>query len=95
MEEGPPGLGYLLDGQVERILVDFRRGVEPAELADELQRGGADFFIRGRRVEVEEGLDVSADGSPDFRRARGKKGQRYALAELERAFSPCKSLGTH
>ncbi len=55
--------GHLVDGAVERRLVGLRRRGEAAQLADELDRRGADLLVGRRRVEVEEGADVSAHGS--------------------------------
>src|SRR5207245_5434184 len=49
----------LVDGREERGLVGLRRLVEAADLSYELQRGRADLFVGHRRLEVEQGLDVS------------------------------------
>src|SRR5207302_9680242 len=51
---------HCFDRAVECRLVGLGRLVEPRELADELKRGGPDLVVGGRRVEVEEDLDVSA-----------------------------------
>jgi len=46
--EQPVGrLRDLLDGAVEGLLVEPRRLVEAAQLADELQRSGADLLVGG------------------------------------------------
>src|SRR5271155_2157074 len=37
--------GYFIDGDEESLFVGLRRLVEAADLAHELQRGGADFFV--------------------------------------------------
>src|SRR5579859_4714028 len=52
----------LLDRCVENSFVGLRWGVETRELAYELQGCGANFLVRRRRVEIEQGLDVSAHG---------------------------------
>src|SRR5882672_2337226 len=74
VDEDPRRRRNVRDGTLERGLVRLRRHVEAAELADELQRGIAYFDFRGRRLEVEEGLDVSAHGSThDPSAARGHR----------------------
>jgi hypothetical protein len=40
----------------------LRGFVKAGDLADELERGGADFFGRNGRIEIEEDFDVSAHG---------------------------------
>src|SRR5688500_11718525 len=63
----PPGdRRDVLDRGVERRLVGAGRSVEAAQLAHELQRGGADFFVGGRGIEVEEGADITAHGQRSF-----------------------------
>src|SRR5260221_6895835 len=57
-------LGHLLDGMLERRLVGFRGPREAAQLAHELQRGGADFLLGGRRVVVAQRLDISKHCDP-------------------------------
>src|SRR5262245_43394553 len=52
----------VLHGPVERRLVGLRRLREAAQLAHELQRGGADLLVGGGRIEVEQGLDAPAHG---------------------------------
>ncbi len=49
----------LVYGATEGQFVRFGRLGEAAEFADELQRRRADFFVRRRRFEVVQGLDVS------------------------------------
>src|SRR4029077_2567476 len=49
-----------VDGRLERRFIGLRRLVEAADLAHELQRGGADLFVGDRRIEVEKNSDVSA-----------------------------------
>ena len=51
-----------VDGLLERGLVGLRRHGEAAQLANELERGVADLELGRGRLEVEEGLDVSAHG---------------------------------
>lgn len=53
-------LRHLVYGTIEGELVGPRGLGEAAEFADELQRRGADFFVRRRRFEVMQGLNVSA-----------------------------------
>jgi hypothetical protein len=50
----------LLYGTLERSLVGFGRNVEATELANELKRSVSDLEFSRRRLEVEQGLDVSA-----------------------------------
>src|SRR5262249_7931262 len=52
--------GDRLDGVVEDRLVHLRRLVEPADLADELQRRVANLLLRHRRLEIEEVSNVPA-----------------------------------
>src|SRR5262245_32839625 len=55
----------LVDGAAEGRRVGLRRSREPAQLADELERGGADLLVRGRWREVVQRLDASThDGAP-------------------------------
>ena len=54
------GLRHLLDRAAEGGLVCFGGPRESAQLADELQGGRADFFVRGGGFEVMQRLDVSA-----------------------------------
>src|SRR5262249_14999081 len=63
-EQAARRLGHLVDGTLERRLVGARRLAEPAQLAHELQRGGADFLLPRRRVEVKERTEISAHGPP-------------------------------
>src|SRR5436190_427009 len=51
----------------ERRLVGLRGHAEAAQLADELEGGVADLELGGGRLEVEEGLDVSAHGDTAVR----------------------------
>src|SRR5262249_10868448 len=60
VDELPCHAGRLLDRAIEYHLVGLRRLVEPAQLADELQRCRPNLLIGGWRVEVEQHLDVSA-----------------------------------
>src|SRR5918999_1449714 len=60
------GAGDLLDGGLEGGFVGLGGLGETAQLADELERRVAHLVLRRRRLEVEEGLDVTAHGeSPD------------------------------
>jgi hypothetical protein len=51
-----------LNGLFKCRLVRLGWPSEAAELADELQRSGADFFVGRRWVEVEQGSNVTAHG---------------------------------
>jgi hypothetical protein len=53
------GVGHLLNGPVESRFVGLRWFGEAAEFTDELQRRGADFFTRRRRLKVVQGLNIS------------------------------------
>src|SRR5882672_9661282 len=60
IEQLPRGPSDLIDGAIEHRLIAEGRLVEPADLPDELDRGGTDFFVRrGWRV-VEQSPDVPA-----------------------------------
>src|SRR5437764_1429536 len=59
-EEPGGGLGHVVHRPIERRLVGPRRTGGPAQLPDELQGGGPDLLLGGRRVEVGEGPDVPA-----------------------------------
>src|SRR5690348_13288338 len=52
------GVRHVVDGAVERRLVHLRRPVEAGELAHELERRGAHFVVRRRRLEVVESFYV-------------------------------------
>ena len=54
------GRGDLVDGALECRLVRLRRLVEAAQLAHELQRGGADLVLGRGRLEIEQRADVAA-----------------------------------
>ena len=58
--EFPGRRGNLFDSALERSLVALGRDVEATELANELKRSIPDLEFSGRRLEVEQGLDVSA-----------------------------------
>src|SRR5882757_5087236 len=53
-------VGDLGHGTDERGLIGLRRLVEAGQFADELQRRGVNLVLRGRRLEVEQRLDVVA-----------------------------------
>jgi len=52
--------GHLVDSRVEERLIRLRGLGRPAQLADELQRGGEDLLGRRRRREVRERSDIAA-----------------------------------
>src|SRR5580704_7369210 len=51
---------HLVDGAVEGFGIGLRRLVEARKLAHELQRRGLDLILGGRRLEIEQRLDVAA-----------------------------------
>src|SRR5690242_19754656 len=54
------GMRHVLDGAVKRDLVRLRRPVEAGELAHELERRGAHFVVRRRRLEIVESFYIPA-----------------------------------
>jgi hypothetical protein len=54
------GVRDLVDGAVERLLVALRRLSVAADLADELERSGADLLIAGDLIVVTQSKDASA-----------------------------------
>ena len=54
------GIGDLVDRRLEGRWIGARRMGEAAELAHELTRGGADFLLVRRRIEIEQGSDAAA-----------------------------------
>src|SRR5207247_2910052 len=60
VEQRPRGVGDLVHGAIERRLIRLGRLVEPADLAHELERGGAHLLVGGARREVVQGSDVPA-----------------------------------
>ena len=71
--------GDFIDRTVERRGVRLRGPVEAGELAHELLRGGADFLLRCRRVEIEQRLDVAAHGVGSFSSKPSKAGGALAI----------------
>src|SRR5262245_6406360 len=59
-------LRHLIDGALERRGVRLRRLVEAGHLAHKLQRGGADFVLGCRWLEIEQRLYVAAHGICSF-----------------------------
>src|SRR5262245_36658108 len=59
IEQPARGVGDFLDRKVECRLVRLRGAGEPAQLADELERRGADFILARGRLEIEQRADVS------------------------------------
>jgi hypothetical protein len=68
----------VVDGPVERRLVDFGRPGKAGQLADELKRAGADFIVRRRWLEIMERSDVPARG--------GFSQQSRGMEEAERRY---------
>src|SRR5215213_10830885 len=60
LEQVHGGVRDLVDGALEGLLVDLGGLREAADLADVLERGGADLFPGRFRLEVVEGADVAA-----------------------------------
>src|SRR5262245_872679 len=67
VEEMTGGVRDLVDGAGEGDLVGPRGPGEAAQLADELERGGPDLVIRGRRREVVQRLDGATHGDASLR----------------------------
>src|SRR5829696_7990009 len=63
LEQVPRHVRDLLDGAVERLLVGLRGLREAADLADVLERGGADLVLGRGRLEVVQRANVVAHGS--------------------------------
>src|SRR6202021_2291742 len=61
-DESTGARGDLLDRRSEGALVAPRGMRKSADLADELQRRGADFLVRGRRLEVEQRTNAATHG---------------------------------
>jgi hypothetical protein len=59
-QQYPDSRGNPIDGAVKGWFVDFRRLRESRDLSHELQRGPLDLGFRGGRIEIVQGLDVSA-----------------------------------
>src|ERR1700677_3477674 len=59
---------YFVDGSQERSFVGLRRFVKAADLSHELQRSGSNLLGVDRRIEVEQGFDISAHCSIISRR---------------------------
>jgi hypothetical protein len=57
-------LSHLIHGAIEGEFVRFGGPGETAQLSDELERGGTDFFIRGRRFEVMQGFNAPTHKRP-------------------------------
>src|SRR5882724_6321720 len=77
--------GHLVDRAREGELVRLGGPRKAAQLADELQRGRADLLVRGGRLEVVQGLDVSAHGIPP---RRLRFGLEYLVIATIRAREP-------
>jgi len=63
--------GNFLDRGLEGGFVGFRGLGEAADFAHELERGGADFVVGYRRIEVKKRSDVSAHRSTPHRLKQG------------------------
>src|SRR6202023_1077657 len=62
LQEAARRVRDLVDGASERRFVGTGRVRKSAQLANELQRRGADFLVRGRRLEIEECAYIPAHG---------------------------------
>jgi hypothetical protein len=60
MNQPVRGRRHLIDRVIECLLIGARGAIHAAQFSDELQRRSADFVISGWRLEIGEGLDVSA-----------------------------------
>src|SRR5262245_9690480 len=73
-------LRHLLHRAIEGALVCLGRPRESAQLADELQGGRANFFVRGGRFEVVQRLNVSAHETSSIRRVVLRYDRRAAIS---------------
>ena len=60
INQSPGNVGNVIDRAIEGCLIGVRRLRETRELAHELDRRRANFFVCGRRVEVEERSNIPA-----------------------------------
>ena len=95
IDQSPCDGGHIVHRLIECLLIGLGRLREARELAYELYRRRADLLVRGGRIEVEEGTDVSTHGSiltglkPSITRQtiRALQGRTSALAESIRNLS--------
>ena len=66
MEQMFSGIGDFQHRRIERGLIRFRRLVKSADLADELKRGGGDFFASDGRRRAAEYFDAAAHKRTGF-----------------------------
>jgi hypothetical protein len=71
----------VLDGPVECRFVGLGRPCKARQLADELERAGADFVVRRRRFEIVQRSDVPAHDEFSQESRRMKKSRGASLEE--------------
>lgn len=94
IDQSPCDGGHIVHRLIECLLIGLGRLREARKLAYELYRRRADLLVRGGRIEVEEGTDVSTHESiltglkPSVTRQtiRALQGRTSALAESTRNF---------
>src|SRR6185437_15576511 len=88
VEEMMRRMRNVLDGAVERRLVGLGRPREAGELADELQRAGANFLVARRRLEIVQRFDVPAHGgvSQEVTRNETSPGRRRRQSPARRPY---------
>src|SRR5262249_35918042 len=59
-QQSPGNVGDIIERLVERCLIRLCGRREPAQLADELQRGRADLLLGRGRLEIEQRADIAA-----------------------------------
>lgn len=62
LEQVLRGMGDLIDGAIERLLISRGRLAVAADLAHELQRGGADLLVPDYLIVIPQTNDASAHG---------------------------------
>jgi hypothetical protein len=60
IEKASGNSGYFVHGRQKCRFIRLGRLVKARDLPNELDRGGSDFFVGDRRVEVEQSFDISA-----------------------------------
>src|SRR5437870_74831 len=85
VEQLPRGSRDVVHGAIEGRLIRLRWLGEPADLPDELERGGTDFFVRRGGREVEQRPDVPAHRViPRVVESRPTRVRAYAPARRSR-----------
>src|SRR5258705_12388680 len=100
-QQAPRAVEHFGNRAVERLGVGLRRRIEAGEVSHELQRGSMDLGVRGRGIEIEQELDVTAhislSSAPivDQGRTASAKSDGVAYSVMNYpARSPCRHLQT-